>query len=303
MTSTVFLGTPAASIPALHLLAATTDVRLVVTRPDKPKGRSGRPRPSPVKEAARSLDLPIAQPGRRAELHRLLAEVAPVDVGVVVAFGMILDPEALAVPLRGLVNVHFSLLPRWRGAAPVERAILAGDEETGVTLMVIDEGLDTGPLLASRSTPIIPAETAGDLTARLAHIGAELLGEELFAYVQHQTGPQPQPAEGVTYAERISSDEANLSANAPSAELLRAIRAYSPRPGARFAGGELKVWKAGHTDRDAAPAGELRHDGHHLWLGTADEPIELIEVQPAGGKRMAGIAWARGKRGDLGRLP
>jgi methionyl-tRNA formyltransferase len=121
--------------------------------------------------------------------------------------------------------------------------------------------------------------------------------------VKHQTTPQPQPGAGVTYAERISSVEANLSSNAPSAELLRAIRAYSPRPGARFADGQLKVWKAGRTDRDAAPAGELRQEGDHLWLGTVDEPIELIEVQPAGGKRMTGAAWARGKRGDLGRLP
>jgi methionyl-tRNA formyltransferase len=229
--------------------------------------------------------------------------MAPVEVGVVVAFGMILDPEVLLVPDRGFVNIHFSLLPRWRGAAPVERAILGGDEETGTTLMLIDEGLDTGPVLGARSTPIGPTETAGELSTRLAHMGAALLGDLLPVYVRQQIDPQPQPVAGVTYAERISSEEANLSARMPSAHLLRAIRAYAPRPGARLGGGDLKVWRARRIDRDPLPAGELRHDGNRLWLGTSDEPIELIEVQPAGKKRMSGADWARGRRGDLGRLP
>jgi methionyl-tRNA formyltransferase len=216
---------------------------------------------------------------------------------------MILDQEALAVPHHGLVNVHFSLLPRWRGAAPVERAILAGDESTGVTLMVLDEGLDTGPLLASHVTPIDPSETAGDLTDRLAQVGATLLGRELASYVQGRTRPFPQPDDGVTYAERIASAEANLRSGRPAEELLRAIRAFSPRPGARFDDGNLKVWKAAPAEREAIPAGELRQERAHLWLGTADDPIELIEVQPAGGRKMSGADWARGRRGNLGRLP
>ena len=285
------------------MLAATTDVRLVVTRPDKPRGRSGRPRPSPVKEAACSLGIPVAQPARRGELAGLLEDVGPFDVGVVVAFGMILDREALAVPRLGLVNVHFSLLPRWRGAAPVERAILAGDEETGVTLMVLDEGLDTGPLLASRRTPIGSSETAGELTERLARVGATLLGRKLPSYVDGRTLPAPQPAEGVTYAERVTSAEANLTSGLPAEELLRAIRAFTPRPGARFDQGTLKVWKAARSEKASIPAGELRHEGPRLWLGTGDDPIELLVVQPAGGKRMSGADWARGRRGNLGRLP
>jgi methionyl-tRNA formyltransferase len=285
------------------MLDATTDVRLVVTRPDKPRGRSGRPRPSPVKEAAGSLGIPVAQPARRAELAPVLSAVAPFDVGVIVAFGMILDANALAVPRHGLVNIHFSLLPRWRGAAPVERAILAGDDRSGVSLMVLDEGLDTGPILASQATPIDPTETAGELTARLARMGATLLGRELDAYVHQRTTPQPQPDDAATYADRITSDEANLSCGTPAEELLRAIRAYSPRPGARFDGGNLKVWKAAAGTHDPLPAGEFRYDGSHLWLGTADDPIELLEVQPAGGRRMSGVAWARGRRGNFGRLP
>ena len=301
MISTVFLGTPTAGLPTLRVLAAVTDLRLVITRPDRPRGRSGRPRPSPVKEAAGSLGVPLAQPAGRADLQQALARVAPVDIGVVVAFGMILDAGILAVPDRGFLNVHFSLLPRWRGAAPVERAILAGDDRTGVTLMVIDEGLDTGPILAARSTPIGSTETAGELTGRLSEMGAALLGEELPPYHERATVPRPQPVEGATYADRVSSREALLSTREPSEGLLRAIRAFSPRPGARF--GEVKVWRAERREREPLPPGRLHFEAGNLWLGTADHPIVLLEVQPAGGRRMSGADWARGKRGDLGRLP
>jgi methionyl-tRNA formyltransferase len=300
--STVFLGTPVAAIPSLVALTSLTDVKLVVTRPDKPRGRSGRARPSPVKEAATELDIPIAQPSRREELEAALAGAAPIDIGVVVAFGMIVPPAALATPRRGLVNVHFSLLPRWRGAAPVERAILAGDATSGATLMVMDEGLDTGPVLASERTTIGPGETAGALTIRLAHLGAGLLSEHLISFIEDRLVAQPQTSEGVTYAERITTAEAVVAATWPAADLLKAVRAYSPRPGARFAGGALKVWEAAATEVGALPAGYLQFDGHRLLLGTADSPIELVEVQAAGGKRMSGAAWARGRQGDLGRL-
>lgn len=302
MIKTVFLGTPAAAIPTLETVASTTDLRLIVTRPDKPRGRSGRPRPSPVKEAAAQLGAPVAQPAGRRELSQALAAVAPFDLGIVVAFGMILPPAVLTIPEQGFVNLHFSLLPRWRGAAPVERAILAGDEQTGVTLMVMDEGLDTGPLVAATPIRISPTETAGELTERLAGLSSELLARHLAELGRGEVVATAQPAAGVSYADRIATHEAELSAAGPSRLLLRAVRAFSPRPGARFGGGTLKVWRAGPTNLDPEPAGRLFLDGRRLCLGTADRPIELIEVQAPGGKRMDGGAWARGRRGDLGWL-
>ncbi|MGZ8786011.1 MAG: methionyl-tRNA formyltransferase [Acidimicrobiia bacterium] len=303
MITTVFLGTPATSIPTLRAVASQTDLRLVVTRPDRPRGRSGRLRPSPVKEAATDLGLPVAQPSGRGELEQVLTEAAPFTIGVVVAFGMILSPAALSVPSRGFINVHFSLLPRWRGAAPVERGILSGDEEIGVTLMLMDEGLDTGPVVATKATSINPTETAGELTMRLADLGADLLSRHVTDFARGLVVAVPQATSGVTYANRLTTDEANLSATAPSAVLVRAVRAYAPRPGARFGEGALKVWRAGHTDLDRQPAGRLFVEHGRLCLGTADHPIELIEVQAPGGKRMSGAAWARGRPGDLGQLP
>lgn len=299
---TVFLGTPAASIPSLLALSSHTELRLVVTRPDQPRGRSGRPRPSPVKETAVDLGVPVAQPSSPEELEGVLREATPFDVGVVVAFGMILRAAALSIPKRGFVNVHFSLLPRWRGAAPVERAILAGDGTTGVTLMGIDEGLDTGPVIAAQRTPVAPDESAGELTARLADLGADLLMANLAQYVEGRSVPRPQSSDGACYANRISTDEAVIEASWPSVEVLRAVRAFSPRPGARFAKGKLKIWKAAPTELQRIETGRLEFDGSRLYLGTSDHPIELVEVQAPGGKPMSGAAWARGRRGDLGRL-
>jgi methionyl-tRNA formyltransferase len=300
--STVFLGTPEASVPTLRAAAALTTVRLVVTRPDKPRGRSGKARPAPVKEAATSLGIPVEQPSNRRELDEVLARMAPFDLGVVVAFGMILSPAALMTPDAGFANVHFSVLPRWRGAAPVERAILSGDETTGVTLMRMDEGLDTGPVLATVLTPIGATETAGELTDRLAKLGADLFGGYVTDPEWRNRVPAPQTETGATYAERITAAEANLAANRPSVELLRAIRAYAPRPGARFGGGALKVWRAGPTELEHNTPGRLSLEDRRLCLGTADQPIELIEVQAPGGRRMDGTAWARGRHGDLGWL-
>jgi methionyl-tRNA formyltransferase len=293
--TTVFLGTPTAGIPSLRVLASKTNLRLVVTRPDRPRGRSGRARPSPIKEAAMDLGLAVTQPSDAEELGTTLSQTGDFDVGVVVAFGMILDPTTLRLPDRGFVNLHFSLLPRWRGAAPVERAILAGDETTGVTLMMMDEGLDTGPIVASESTPIGSEETAGDLTVRLAELGAGLLSQHLVGYVEQRRQPVPQPREGVTHAGRITTDEAAVSAEWKSEVLLRAVRAYAPRPGARFEEANLKVWRATPTDRPSITPGRLEFDGRRLYLGTGDRPIELVEVQSPGGKRLTGAAWARGR--------
>ncbi|HZJ48427.1 MAG TPA: methionyl-tRNA formyltransferase, partial [Acidimicrobiia bacterium] len=187
----VFLGTPSAAVPSLAALIDVTDVELVVTRPDRARGRSGKPAPPPVKVAAFEWGIPVSQPDGRSDLERVLRE-ADADVGVVVAYGRILTAAALDSFPSGFVNVHFSLLPRWRGAAPVERAILSGDDATGVTLMQIDEGLDTGPVIAAIETPIGSDETGGSLSGRLSYLGALMIDDTIpdFLAGNLETAPQ-----------------------------------------------------------------------------------------------------------------
>ncbi len=302
MIRAVFLGTPQAAVPTLRALNDVAEVAAVITRPDKPRGRSGRPQPSAVKHEAGELGLTVLQPETGAALEEALAGLGELHVGVVVAFGMILSPRALGIPHRGFLNVHFSLLPRWRGAAPVERALLAGDQSTGVSLIEMDEGLDTGSIVAARRVSIDPEETAGELTERLAVTGARLVAENLERFAAGDVTPVPQSQRGVTYARRLDPHEAELSAATPASQLLAAIRAFSPRPGARLAhdGRTIKVWRAIPADRvDLAP-GCLAFDGRHLLMGTADRAVELLEVQPPGRRRMSGAAWARGLHGSLG---
>lgn len=304
MISSVFLGTPAASVAALEATLRVSDVRLVITRPDRPRGRSKTPRPSPVKEAAVALNLSVAQPANRAELLDILARLSPFDVGVVVAFGMVLRPEVLSIPRRGYVNVHFSLLPRWRGAAPVERAVLAGDELTGVTLMALDQGLDTGSIISSRGTTIAPAESAGRLLDRLTDLGAGLLERDLGRYVDGFLIPAPQATDAVTYAEKINAEEARLPLTAPADAVLRRILAFNPRPGAfgLLNGARFKVWEAVASTATDLALGELRVVGEELCLGLIDGALALHEVQAEGSRRMAGTEWARGRQGPLGVL-
>ena len=203
----VFYGTPVEAVPSLQALVNLAEVPLVVTRPDRPRGRSGTPQPPPVKEAARALGLEVSQPERAGRDVERMRTLAP-DVAVVVAYGQILPPDLLAVPRHGFVNVHFSLLPRWRGASPVVRAILAGDGVTGVTLMQLDAGMDTGPVLAVTPTRVGDDETAGELTGRLAVVGAALLAEHLPAWVVGEITPRPQPEAGATAAARVRVEEA-----------------------------------------------------------------------------------------------
>jgi methionyl-tRNA formyltransferase len=271
----VFFGTPPDAVPALHALHdAGHDVALVVTQPDRRRGRGGVPEPSPVKAAAVALGLPVRTPHRAREVTEEVA-ASGADVGVVVAFGQLLpEPLFTSLPL-GFVNVHFSLLPRWRGAAPVERAILAGDEETGVCIMAIDKGLDTGDVYARTSTPIDDDETAGELRARLVELGTDLLVATLPDL--RTITPQPQVGE-VTHADKLTVEEFRLDFSRPVPELLRVVRAGNPRPGAwtTVDGKRLKVWRA-----------RVGGDGQ----------LELLEVQPEGRARMPGDAWARGRRG------
>jgi methionyl-tRNA formyltransferase len=292
-----FLGTPPAAVPALAALLDIADVPVVITRPDRPKGRSGRPAPPAVKLAALEWGLRVVQPATGAELRAAL-DAADLDVGVVVAYGRILSPGALATTRAGFVNIHFSLLPRWRGSAPVERAILAGDEATGVTLMWLDEEMDTGPIIAAIETPIADDETGGSLTGRLSHLGAILLADALPDFVAGSRHPADQIETGATHAAPLHRDEGRLDPRLPADELERTVRALWPRPGAWVSadGARLKVI-AGSPTGDALEPGVIAAVDGMPVLGTRDGGLALVEVQPEGGRPIAGSAWMNGRRG------
>ncbi len=298
----VFFGTPEPAIASLEALVEIADVVGVVTRPDAPRGRSKQLHPSPVAEVAARLALPIFKPGHGSEIPGIMSGLGSLDVGVVVAFGMMLSSEVLALPRAGLVNVHFSLLPRWRGAAPVERAILAGDQVTGVSIMSMDAGLDTGPVIATASVGIDPEMSAGDLTARLASDGAVLLSEVLPAWIDGEIEPVEQDDSLATYAHKLTTAESRLDLSEPAEQVLRRIRAFEPRPGAHVYLGDdrFKIRDAGLEAGPSLAAGELHFDGDRLWVGTGTDALVLRAVQPPGRSRMDGAAWARGRSQDLG---
>lgn len=292
----LYLGTPADAVPPLRALHdAGHEIVMVVTQPDRRRGRGGDLMPSAVKEAALDLGLHVVTPQKSREI---VDEVVALhaDLGVVVAFGQILPPALLAAVPHGFVNVHFSLLPRWRGAAPVERAMLAGDPETGVCIMRLEEGLDTGPVFARTETPIAPGETAGELHHRLVALGTELLLETL--PLVPQVTPFPQEGEA-TYASKLAVEEFHLDWARPAAELERVVRAGNPRPGAFTSdrGRRLKIWSArAHMMPAGADAGTVfaaPHSAPHVATGKG--VLELVEVQPEGKARMSGDAWLAGR--------
>jgi methionyl-tRNA formyltransferase len=290
----VYLGTPEAAVPPLRALVdAGHDVVLVVTQPDKRRSRGAGADPSPVKRAATELGLRVATPEKAREVIDAVA-ASGAEAGVVVAFGQLLPVALLeAVPL-GFVNVHFSLLPRWRGAAPVERAILAGDRETAVCLMQVEAGLDTGPVFACARTPIDPADTTGSLRARLVELGTALLVEHL----PRIDGARPEPQRGEeSYAEKLGPDDFRLDPARPAAELVRVVQAGDPRPGAwvRAGGQRYKVFGATASAERTGPAGVIGANG----LATSDGTLHLREIQPEGKRRMAWDAWRRGHPHDL----
>ncbi len=292
-----FFGTPAAAVPSLAALAAAMSIEVVVTRPDRARGRSGTPQPSPVKAAAEAWGLRIEQPHQAMEVTDLLAGL---DLAVVVAYGQILPADMLAIPAHGFVNVHFSRLPRWRGAAPVARAILAGDTTTGVDIMALDAGMDTGPIIAGRSVDIEPGETTGTLTARLAGLGADLLTEVLGSILDGSAAFTPQAEGGVTIAPKLTSQEARIDPRTMPAEMcLRAVRAFNPNPGAwgTVDGDRLKIWEARLREDLEIAAGESRLDAGAPVVGTPSGTLELVEVQAAGKSRMPAAEWGRGHRG------
>lgn len=303
MTRAVFYGTPAEAVPVLAALAEVADVALVVTQPDRPQGRSRRPVPPPVKVAAEAWGLPVSQPRRASDDLGTVREAGP-DVAVVAAYGQLLRPALLAVPPAGFVNVHFSLLPRWRGASPVVRAILAGDRQTGVSIMQIDEGLDTGAVFAAAPAPIRPGETAGALTARLAALGARLLADTLPGVLDGSVAAVPQDDGAATAAAKVRNEEAFVDpVHHSAAAVLRAVRAFNPKPGAwaMVEGARCKVWEAAPSDEAAEPGTAEVRDGSVI-LGTRDGAVALVRVQPEGRAAMSAADWMRGRRGAPARF-
>jgi methionyl-tRNA formyltransferase len=295
----VYLGTPDDSVPPLRaLVEAGHDIAMVVTQPDRRRSRGAGVDPSPVRRVAEELGLPVRTPNRAREVVDEVRESGAV-LGVVVAFGQLLPVPLLAALPLGFVNLHFSLLPRWRGAAPVERAILAGDATTGVCLMQLEAGLDTGPVYAVEEVTIEPSDTAAALRGRLVEVGTRLLVEQLPAIAE--TNPTPQVGEP-TYAEKLTVEEFRLDPARAAPDLDRIVRAGNPRPGAwmSVAGKRVKVWQASPI---AAPdeLDELCEPGSitaHGVLCTGDGGLKLEEVQPEGKRVMAATAWRAGLRVD-----
>jgi methionyl-tRNA formyltransferase len=290
----VFAGTPEFAVPCLAACRASgAEVVAVYTQPDRPAGRGRKLAPSPVKQAALDAGLPVEQPEslKSAEAQARLAAYAP-DLMVVVAYGLILPRKVLAIPRLGCWNVHASLLPRWRGAAPIQRAILAGDAETGVDLMRMEAGLDTGPVLLEKRTPIAREDTGGSLHDRLAALGAAALVEGLARTLSGEVlAAVPQPEEGVTYAHKLDKAESALDFTRAAIVLERQVRAFDPWPGsdAEIAGERLRVWAATALEQShtAAPGTLLaaRRDG--LDLACADGVLRVTAVQRAGGRRIS----------------
>jgi methionyl-tRNA formyltransferase len=295
----VFMGSPDFAVPSLEALAKVYSLAGVVTQPDRPAGRGRNLVPPPIKEAALRLGLPVMQPEkiRLPEAMTQLQSWAP-DLIVVAAFGQILRPELLDLPRYGCINVHGSLLPRGRGAAPIQAAILAGDQETGITIMKMDAGVDTGPILSQRAIPIAPEDSGGTLFAKMAPLGAELLLETLPRYLRGELIPQPQPGLGATYAPMLKKEDGLLDFTQSATALERRVRAMNPWPGAYFAWKEvsMKVLRA-RVGVGRSPSAGIRFiiDGRPA-IGTGEGFLILEEVQPAGKRSMPGMAFLAGAR-------
>jgi methionyl-tRNA formyltransferase len=312
----VFAGTPQAAVPALDaLLKSRHEVAAVVTRPDAPAGRGLRLAPSPVAERAAEAGVEVLKPARPRDPDFLdrLRVIAP-DCAPVTAYGALIPQAALDIPRHGWVNLHFSLLPAWRGAAPVQHAILHGDDITGATTFRLVPELDAGPVFGVLTEPIRPTDTAGDLLGRLAVSGAELLVATLDGIESGQLEARPQPAEGITLAPKITAEDARVRWDRPAVAVDRQIRACTPSPGAWTVLGDsrLKLWPlaaagpSGAVPSAGAPAGgpdsaagalapgELRVLRSAVLVGTGTTPVQLGDLQPPGKRRMSAAEWARG---------
>ncbi|MCX3062969.1 methionyl-tRNA formyltransferase [Streptomyces beihaiensis] len=298
----VFAGTPEVAVPALDALIASDrhEVAAVVTRPDAPAGRGRRMVASPVAERAEEAGIEVLKPNRPRDEQFLarLREIGP-DCCPVVAYGALLPKVALDVPARGWVNLHFSLLPAWRGAAPVQHSLMAGDQITGASTFLIEEGLDSGPVYGTVTEAIRPTDTSGDLLTRLAFAGAGLLAATMDGIEDGSVSAVPQPGEGVSLAPKITVDDARIDWKAPALRVDRVVRGCTPAPGAwtEFRGERLKVRHAALApDRTDLAPGELGVGKKNLYVGTGSHAVELLWVQAQGKKPMAAADWARGVR-------
>jgi methionyl-tRNA formyltransferase len=287
MAKIVFMGTPDFAVPTLQALIDHHTVTAVVTQPDRPAGRGGKIRLSPVKALAIEHDIPVFQPVkiRQAEAVATL-KTYPADAYVVAAFGQILPQAVLDIPSYGSINVHASLLPRWRGAAPIHAAIRAGDAETGVTIMKMDAGLDTGPMLQSRRVIITPEETGQTLHDKLAQVGGELLIETLRGYFNGTISPTPQPEDGVTYAPQIDKSEGRIDWTQPADQIERTVRAFTPWPGTFtfWEDKQLKIHQ-GTAGAGSLPPGQVAEKAERIAIGTGDGLYYPLEVQLEGKRR------------------
>jgi methionyl-tRNA formyltransferase len=294
-----FAGTPEFACVALAaIVQAGHTVPLVLTQPDRPAGRGLKLQASPVKQLALELGLPLAQPrslrqdGKYPEdaaAARQALQEAALDVLVVAAYGLILPEWVLTTPRHGCLNIHGSLLPRWRGAAPIQRAIEAGDAHTGITLMQMDAGLDTGAMLLKEATPITPDDTTATLHDRLAAIGARLVVQGLADLAYGALHPVPQPAEGVSYAHKIAKAEAGIDWQQPATVLERRLRAFDPFPGGstELGGQSVKVWRARALPGTGKPGQVLAAGEGRLVVACGEGALELLELQLPGGKRIS----------------
>jgi len=302
----IFAGTPEfAAIALARLHEAGFEIPLVLTQPDRPAGRGMQLQPSPVKSYALKHGMPVAQPvslrldgkypEQAAAAHAQL-KATEHEVMVVAAYGLILPASILSIPPMGCLNIHASLLPRWRGAAPIHRAIEAGDSETGITIMQMDEGLDTGPMLLTRSERINATDTTGSLHDRLAALGGELIVDALKKLQQGGLLAQAQPTDGMTYAAKISKQEADLDFRLPAETLLRRIHAFNPFPGAVVHLHEtaVKIWQASSVEAKGRPGEILSVTSEGVVVACGSGALKLLELQKPGGKRLASAQFIQG---------
>ncbi len=294
----IFAGTPEFAAQALEaLIAAGHEIVLTLTQPDRPSGRGMKLTPSPVKLVAERHDIPLWQPEKlRTPEQQAPIASAHADIMVVAAYGLILPQVVLDMPNLGCLNIHASLLPRWRGAAPIQRAILAGDTETGITIMQMDAGLDTGDMLSVHITPILENDNAVTLHDKLATQGAEAIVTTLANLLDLQATRCPQPTEGITYAEKLKKEEAFIDWSLPAETLDRMIRAFNPFPSAQTTLGEtaIKIWSAATDSGSGIPGEILAADKTSIVVACGAGALRLTELQKAGGKRLEASAFLAG---------